>query len=78
MAKINNRKAVAQAQHQNHMGGPGPTGPSGLPSSGGLGPPGMKAGMGMAPQLHHHHAHPDGSGVDGNAAGMFHHLPDRQ
>jgi hypothetical protein len=78
MAKINNRKAVQAAQHQNHMAGPG--GPAGMPGAGGMGPGGAgamaKSSLGMGgPQLHHHHAHPDGNAQGGaeDVSGMFHH-----
>ena len=80
MAKINTRKAVQAAQHQNHMAGPSGPGPAGVPgSSAGMGPGGIKSGMAMAgPQLHHHHAHPDGSlpggGGGEDVSGMFHQM----
>ncbi|KAI9676467.1 MAG: hypothetical protein M1817_000624 [Caeruleum heppii] len=88
MAKINTRKAV-QAQHQTHMAGPsGPSsagipGPGGMPGSGGMPPGSLKPGMGMGgPQLHHHHAHPDGSGPGGgedvSAHGDYGHPPPLQ
>ncbi|MCJ1299508.1 hypothetical protein MMC08_002300 [Hypocenomyce scalaris] len=63
MAKINNRKAVHQAQHPNHMAGPG--GPTGPPGSNAMAAPPQRPQAGSmtmgGPQLHHHHAHPDGS-----------------
>ncbi|KAI9812217.1 MAG: hypothetical protein M1832_000486 [Thelocarpon impressellum] len=66
MAKINTRKAVQQAQHPPSMAGPSGPSPAGVPSSAGIGPGGMKSGMAMpGPQLHHHHAHPDGSAPGG-------------
>lgn len=77
MAKINNRKAVSATAHPPHMAGP--TGPTGMPPSGSMGPgstPNMGkpslSGMG-GPQLHHHHAHPDGS-TQGEDVGMFHQM----
>ncbi|KAI9772737.1 MAG: hypothetical protein M1840_000332 [Geoglossum simile] len=67
MAKINNRKAVQAAQHQNHMGAPAGPGPTSVSSAGAMGPGGMKASLGIGgPQLHHHHAHPEGSAPGGN------------
>lgn len=60
MAKMNNRKAPA-VQHPNHMAPP-----SGPVSSGVAGAGGMKLNVPMGtPQLHHHHAHPDGSAQGG-------------
>ena len=76
MAKINNRKQVAP-NHPNHMAGPG--GP-GVPSSNPMAAPGQRpppSTMSMAgPQLHHHHAHPDGSasGSTDDVSGMFHQM----
>lgn len=77
MAKINNRKAVHQAQHPSHMGGPG--GPTGPPGSNAMAAPPQRPQGGMAmggPQLHHHHAHPDGSTSGGadDVSGMFHQM----
>ncbi|PBP20189.1 hypothetical protein BUE80_DR009053 [Diplocarpon rosae] len=65
MAKINTRKAVqSTTTHSPHMAGP--SGPTGMPPTGNMGPsagsmgkPSL-SGMGAA-QLHHHHNHPDGS-----------------
>lgn len=70
MAKLNNRKAVS-AQHTSHLAGPG--GPQGVHGGAGLGAPGALS-MG-GPQLHHHHAHPDG-GAPGqeDVSGMFHRM----
>lgn len=73
MAKINNRKAVqAATSHNPHMTGPSPTG---MPPSANMGPGGAGSmgkpnlsGMG-GPQLHHHHAHPDGSNQGGEEVG---------
>ncbi|KAL7275505.1 hypothetical protein RUND412_001546 [Rhizina undulata] len=62
MAKINNRKANAQAA-QNHLGGAGQV-HHGVPSAGvGLGLKGSGMVPGSQPQLHHHH-HP---GTDASA-----------
>jgi len=83
MAKINTRKAVAGngASHIPHM--PGPGAPSGMPPSAGIGPGGGAGGnMGkpslgnMGPQLHHPHAHSDGSAPGGpdDGSGMFHQM----
>lgn len=76
MAKINNRKAVqSAATHSPHMAGP--TGPSGMPPSGNMGPGGNMGkpmgGVGGA-QLHHHHNHPDGNAQGGDEVGMFHQM----
>ncbi|RAL64911.1 hypothetical protein DID88_001504 [Monilinia fructigena] len=73
MAKINNRKAAqAVPSHNPHMTGPSPTG---MPPSANMGPGGAGSmgkptlgGMG-GPQLHHHHAHPDGSNQGGEEVG---------
>lgn len=82
MAKINNRKAVQAATHTPHMAGPS-GGPTGMPPAGNMGPgsaaqqsmpkPNMSGGMGGS-QLHHHHAHPDGSTQGGDEVGMFHQM----
>jgi hypothetical protein len=75
MAKINNRKAVAAQSHPAHMGGPGGPGPQGVPSTAGI--VGKMPSMSMAaPQMHHHHAHPDANGPGGNedVSGMFHQM----
>ncbi|KAI9874211.1 MAG: hypothetical protein M1830_010058, partial [Pleopsidium flavum] len=64
MAKINNRKAVQAAQHPTHMAGPGGPGPAGIPSSSGMAASSGRQPSSMVmggPQLHHHHAHPDGN-----------------
>ncbi|MCJ1352792.1 MAG: hypothetical protein MMC33_002776 [Icmadophila ericetorum] len=77
MAKINNRKHVAQ-QHPPtpHMAGPGA--PTGVPGANPMAPVQRQpSNMGMGgPQLHHHHAHPDGttSGGTDDVSGMFHHM----
>lgn len=86
MAKINTRKQVQTATHNPHMPGPGGPG-AGMPPSGAMGPaggnmgkPGQQlGGMGGVggPQLHHHHAHPDGSAPGGpgdDGSGMFHQM----
>ncbi|KAI9732225.1 MAG: hypothetical protein M1834_004322 [Cirrosporium novae-zelandiae] len=80
MAKMNTRKTVAGNQPPNHMAGPAGPGSVGVPG----GPPGMApqasrapGSMGMAgPQLHHHHAHPDGNAPSGGeeVSGMFHQM----
>lgn len=76
MAKINNRKQV-QASHPTHMAGPGGAAgvapgpnPMAAPTQR---PPPSTISMG-GPQLHHHHAHPDGSvpGSTEDVSGMFH------
>jgi len=81
MAKINTRKAVQAATHTPHM--PGPGGPTGMPPSAGMGPSAATGGMGKpnlgsmgGPQLHHHHAHPDGNAPGGpdDGSGMFHQM----
>jgi len=79
MAKINNRKAVHSTQHPNHMAGPG--GPGGVPVANSMPAPAPRAqpqpGINMGgPQLHHHHAHPDGSAPGGadDVSGMFHQM----
>lgn len=82
MAKINNRKQVSATQ-PNHQAGPGAAGgPTGVPpSTNSMGapsqrpPPSNNIGMG-GPQLHHHHAHPDGSttGSADDVSGMFHQM----
>lgn len=65
-----------------HSGPPGPMGGSSMPGSAGM--PGTNSGMPApnarvpgtmsmaAPQLHHHHAHPDGSDSRDDVSGMFH------
>ena len=85
MAKINNRKQV-QASHPTHLAGPGgsggPGGPGGAagvaPGANPMAAPTQRPqpstiSMG-GPQLHHHHAHPDGSvpGSTEDVSGMFH------
>lgn len=81
MAKINNRKQVAASQ-PNHLAGPsGGGGPAGVPptvnpmAAPNQRPPPNNIGMG-GPQLHHHHAHPDGStaGSADDVSGMFHQM----
>ncbi|EEP78865.1 conserved hypothetical protein [Uncinocarpus reesii 1704] len=70
MAKLNNRKAVS-AQHASHLAGPGAS-PQGLPGSASMGAP-TALSMG-GPQLHHHHAHPDGGPGPEDVSGMFHRM----
>ena len=79
MAKINNRKQV-QASHPTHLAGPGgPGGAAGVaPGANPMAAPTQRPqpstiSMG-GPQLHHHHAHPDGSvpGSTEDVSGMFH------
>jgi hypothetical protein len=74
MAKMNNRKAV-QTPHPAHMSGP--SGPTGIPAPGAMGPGGTamgKPGMGsMGPQMHHHHQS-DGHSQGGDEVGMFHQM----
>lgn len=77
MAKIHNRKSVAQ--HPTHMAGPSGPGSAGIPSSSALAanPARQPSGLVMAgSQLHHHHAHPDGSAPGGpdDVSGMFHQM----
>ncbi|MCJ1383924.1 hypothetical protein MMC17_007038 [Xylographa soralifera] len=66
MAKMNTRKAAAPPSH--HIPVPG-AGPPGIPSSNPMAAPVQRpqpANMGMGGgQLHHHHAHPDGSTAGG-------------
>lgn len=80
MAKINNRKHV-QASHPTHMAGPtgGPGGAAGVaPGPNPMAAPAQRpqpSNISMGgPQLHHHHAHPDGSvpGSTEDVSGMFH------
>lgn len=82
MAKLNNRKTAA-VQHQPqppHMAGP--TGPTGMPSSGVMPAPGgpqptmgkPNIGSMSGGQLHHHHAHHDGQPQGGEEVGMFHQM----
>ena len=82
MAKINTRKQV-QAPHPGpHLAGPGGPGGPGAPTGVAPSPNPMAApaqrplpnNMSMGPsQLHHHHAHPDGSAPGGadDVSGMF-------
>ena len=74
MAKINNRKHVPQHPPA-HMGGPTGAAPSGgMPTGNHVAQPAVQRGqMGMNGQLHHHHAHPDGSASGGadDVSGMF-------
>lgn len=77
MAKINNRKAVQASHSTNHMAGPSGPGPAGVPGTGsGMTAPGSRQPVNMTmggPQLHHHHAHPDGNAPGGeDVSGMFH------
>ena len=78
MAKINNRKQVQATVHPQMAD---PSVPRLLPPSG-MGSTGGQSGMGKpglgnmgGPQLHHHHAHPDGNSQGGadDVSGMFHH-----
>ncbi|KAI9755687.1 MAG: hypothetical protein M4579_004185 [Chaenotheca gracillima] len=84
MAKVHNRKAQA-TQQPNHMAGPSGPAPAGVPNppaqpmphgGGGMKPAGMAMG---GPQLHHHHAHPDGNAPGGtddvSAGGEYHNAP---
>lgn len=78
--KLNSRKHVAQHPPA-HMAGPGGPGiPPGVPSSNPMATPVPRqqpSNMGMGgPQLHHHHAHPDGSvsGGTDDVSGMFHQM----
>lgn len=88
MAKLNNRR---QSHPPGRMPGPvGPAAPVG-PVGGHVPPPGATSAppmgatlqrqppqpsMGMGPQLHHDHHHPDGAPQSGNAdvSGMFHRM----
>lgn len=83
MAKMNSRKQVAATQ-PNHLAGPsaaGAGGPTGIPPSANpMSAPNQRpqpsnVGIG-GPQLHHHHAHPDGSttGSADDVSGMFHQM----
>lgn len=75
LAKMNRRQAV-QSPQPNHLAAPtgalpGVPGP-GLAAPGPRPPPGaMPLGGG---QLHHHHAHPDGSTGNEEVSGMFHQM----
>ena len=77
--KLNNRKHVAHTA-PNHMAGPGgPGAPQGVPGANPMAAPVQRqpSNMGMGgPQLHHHHAHPDGSvsGGPDDVSGMFHQM----
>ena len=79
MAKLNNRKTVQSTQHP-HMASPAVPPPTAMPgASGAMGAPlpGRPNNMGMGNgQLHHHHAHPDGSQQSGSddVSGMFHQM----
>ena len=75
-AKLNNRSKIA-AQQSSQMPGSGVPGPTGVPGPNtGMAAPGARppSNMSMAnPQLHHHHAHPDGSAPgQGDVSGMYH------
>jgi len=76
MAKMNTRKTTAPPSH--HMPVPGV--PPGIPGANPMAAPAQRpqpTNMGMgAAQLHHHHAHPDGSTPGGadDVSGMFHHM----
>ena len=72
--KLNSRKNHPQT----HMAGPGgPGGPPGVPGANTMAAPVQRqqpSSMGMGgPQLHHHHAHPDGnvSGGTDDVSGMY-------
>jgi len=73
MAKMSRRQAV-QASQANHMAGPVPPGVPGA----GLAAPGPRPPAGAlpmgAPQLHHHHTHPDTSTGNEEVSGMFHRM----
>ncbi|KAH7175522.1 hypothetical protein EDB81DRAFT_896014 [Dactylonectria macrodidyma] len=74
MAKMNNRKQVQASPHPGNAHMPGPSGPSGIPGAGPMGPgPNMgKPGLGsMGQPMHHHHAggHPDGTGQGADEVG---------
>ena len=77
--KLNSRKHVAHTT-PNHMAGPGgPGAPPGVPGANPMAAPVQRqpSNMGMGgPQLHHHHAHPDGSvsGGPDDVSGMFHQM----
>jgi hypothetical protein len=80
MAKISSRKAIHASATGIGQGNAGPGGPTGMPPSGNMGPGGGAGAMGKpgmgnmgGPQLHHHHAHPDGSAAGGpdDGSGMY-------
>ena len=77
--KLNNRKHVVHST-PTHMAGPGgPGAPPGVPGANPMAAPVQRqpSSMGMGgPQLHHHHAHPDGSvsGGPDDVSGMFHQM----
>lgn len=71
MAKMNRRQAV-QPPQPNHLGGPAGPVPHALPGNAGLGVPGPRPSGSLpmgGPQLHHHHAHPDGSTGNDDVSG---------
>jgi hypothetical protein len=77
-AKLNNRSKVA-SQQTSQMTGTGVPGSAGMPGpSPGMAAPGARPPSNMTlgnPQLHHHHAHPDGNVPGpGDVSGMFHHI----
>ena len=79
MAKINNRKTVSNTQHPQQMPGSAGPSPAGMPSVGtGMTTPTSARGPGPiaigGPQMHHHHAHPDGAPGQDDVSGMFHHM----
>jgi len=73
MAKINNRKQ-SQVHQGSHMAAPGAAGAQGVPPQGLQAPGPRQPGMGMGPQLiHHHHEQPGGPQGGEDVSGMFHH-----
>lgn len=74
MAKLNRRQGLS-AQPPTHMAAASPV-PQGI--SVGLAAPSPRPGLGPLPmgppQLHHHHAQPEGSGSNEDVSGMFHHM----
>ena len=76
-AKMTNRKGPGHPGPQGGMSGSGMPGSAGLPgSNAGMTTPNARGPGSMAmgaPQLHHHHAHPDGSDArQDDVSGMFH------
>ncbi len=65
--KINNRKAV-QAHNVPHMAGP--SGPTGMPPSGGIGKPSLSGMLSETDTQSFHHNHLDGSNQGGDNVGV--------
>lgn len=81
MAKINTRKTVSTSHPPNHMASPRDVGPAPASANPMAAPVQQRPApsnisMAGSAQLHHHHAHPDGSQPGGtdDVSGMFHQL----